>query len=728
MDSAYPYQPAGTIGLTVLTDQSQSSTLILPYPLVEMETSLGLTPSGQTLCLLQSPDLCKAEDTHDAQRKTPPVDGDRSLTALIHSPSEFLALPPAPSLEQTEVNSVHEMTEEAEVGANAGAREGAIDNLDSKHLQDKTQKSAPTRPRLAGEQGQDKTKRTRGNNFTKTQELRPSSHRVKTQEKPTVPNTKRKRNPPELSHDSLKKPGTHLSMHMLESVQVFHPLGKKSEYKTGISSTRALLNFSHNKYSSTDPATTSLQDVPCEGRGPGKTLGNAQCPQSRVCKEYPSLAQYELPLPGKECSQVVYYDHKSLGPLMAGELGQCLQAYGSVSYPGSQASTLQLEMVVVLKDIQPMNVQKPFSTSATPAQDIPDTSLQVVEMVTSLSLTPSGQTLCLLQSPDLCNAYIHDAQMKTPPVDGERTLTALIHSPSEFLALPPAPSLEQIEVNNVHEMSGEQSTPQNAYEGTKGNQGASLLPLAHPDMQQPLMYTDAGSLRQKPANHNAILASNSLGLEEPGALQSVMVSGIDLEDMTTLVSDIQLPQLLNSLTDLENGNITLQFNPMRLMQQLQGYTMEVLQQKPDLIDFMVEYFTCLQRPAPRIQTRSSPPLGPFTQESSVVTLVEEVSGKVRILIRSKTKMNKNGGNQDVEIAHCHKEQYFGELALVTNKPRAASAYVVGDVKCLVMDVQALQRFLGPRMDIMKRNISHYEQQLVKMFGSDIDLLDPGQKM
>ncbi|XP_059124687.1 cAMP-dependent protein kinase type II-alpha regulatory subunit isoform X4 [Peromyscus eremicus] len=102
------------------------------------------------------------------------------------------------------------------------------------------------------------------------------------------------------------------------------------------------------------------------------------------------------------------------------------------------------------------------------------------------------------------------------------------------------------------------------------------------------------------------------------------------------------------------------------------------------------------------------------------------SGEVSILIKSKTKTNKNGGNQEVEIAHCHKGQYFGELALVTNKPRAASAYAVGDVKCLVMDVQAFERLLGPCMDIMKRNISHYEEQLVKMFGSNLDLLDPGQ--
>ncbi|XP_007499885.1 cAMP-dependent protein kinase type II-alpha regulatory subunit [Monodelphis domestica] len=98
------------------------------------------------------------------------------------------------------------------------------------------------------------------------------------------------------------------------------------------------------------------------------------------------------------------------------------------------------------------------------------------------------------------------------------------------------------------------------------------------------------------------------------------------------------------------------------------------------------------------------------------------SGEVKILIKSKTNKDTE---DEVEIARCQKGQYFGELALVTNKPRAASAYAVGDVKCLVMDVQAFERLLGPCMDIMKRNISNYEEQLVKMFGSSVDLSDPG---
>uniref|UniRef100_A0A3B4CJ45 cAMP-dependent protein kinase type II-alpha regulatory subunit n=1 Tax=Pygocentrus nattereri TaxID=42514 RepID=A0A3B4CJ45_PYGNA len=98
------------------------------------------------------------------------------------------------------------------------------------------------------------------------------------------------------------------------------------------------------------------------------------------------------------------------------------------------------------------------------------------------------------------------------------------------------------------------------------------------------------------------------------------------------------------------------------------------------------------------------------------------SGEVKIMMKSKTKADRQD-NAEVEITRCTRGQYFGELALVTNKPRAASAYAIGDVKCLVIDVQAFERLLGPCKEIMKRNIVHYEEQLVALFGSSMDLRD-----
>ncbi|XP_057617245.1 uncharacterized protein C2orf78 homolog [Chionomys nivalis] len=448
-DSACLYQRAGTTMLTEPTDQNQISASTFSYPVVEREMTLGLTPSGQTLCLLQSPDLGNA-CTQDAQMKTAPANGDRLLIALMHSPSEFLTLLPAPSLEKTQKNSADEMNAEqstpldsyegtesnqdalplplahpgmqqplnysdagilrqkqtshnatlgnsslgledtetlksamesstdfadmttlvadihlpqllnfntgldqmedctasqikdskdikrdqaqsrtsifigrSELGIkknqkvsdvlhgalqarnhhedmlkedDPGTIKGAIDNMAN---QGKSQIFVPKRPSIARAQGKEKAKETREKNSKKTEELKPSRHRVKAEEKPAIPKTKRKRNPPELSHDSFKKPRTHLGMHMLESVQVFHPLGKKSEKKTGISSSRALLNFSSNNDPQTGPTTTSLGDVPREGRGPGKAPGNAQRTESSAHKWCPSLSLDELPPHGK---------------------------------------------------------------------------------------------------------------------------------------------------------------------------------------------------------------------------------------------------------------------------------------------------------------------------------------------------------------------------------------------------------------------------------------------
>ena len=92
--------------------------------------------------------------------------------------------------------------------------------------------------------------------------------------------------------------------------------------------------------------------------------------------------------------------------------------------------------------------------------------------------------------------------------------------------------------------------------------------------------------------------------------------------------------------------------------------------------------------------------------------------------------------------------YFGELALVTHKPRAASVTAVGGkvrvagkyfefstklylkaIKItfvffvLVLDVNAFERLLGPCMDVMKRNIVDYDDQLEKIFGSKANISD-----
>lgn len=76
------------------------------------------------------------------------------------------------------------------------------------------------------------------------------------------------------------------------------------------------------------------------------------------------------------------------------------------------------------------------------------------------------------------------------------------------------------------------------------------------------------------------------------------------------------------------------------------------------------------------------------------------------------------GDGEVEVSRLNQGQYFGELALITHKPRAASVYAIGTTKVAFLDIEAFERLLGPCMDIMKRNFDDYEKQLKEIFGAN----------
>lgn len=73
--------------------------------------------------------------------------------------------------------------------------------------------------------------------------------------------------------------------------------------------------------------------------------------------------------------------------------------------------------------------------------------------------------------------------------------------------------------------------------------------------------------------------------------------------------------------------------------------------------------------------------------------------------------NPNKPEEEVQLTRYGRGSYFGELALLQNQPRAASAIADGDCKCAVLDVQAFERLLGPCKELLMRNIPIYEQQL-----------------
>lgn len=62
--------------------------------------------------------------------------------------------------------------------------------------------------------------------------------------------------------------------------------------------------------------------------------------------------------------------------------------------------------------------------------------------------------------------------------------------------------------------------------------------------------------------------------------------------------------------------------------------------------------------------------------------------------------------------------YFGERALVTREPRQATALAKGDVLLMELDIATFERFLGPCLDLMKKNMDNYQDQVKQIFGGD----------
>ena len=73
-----------------------------------------------------------------------------------------------------------------------------------------------------------------------------------------------------------------------------------------------------------------------------------------------------------------------------------------------------------------------------------------------------------------------------------------------------------------------------------------------------------------------------------------------------------------------------------------------------------------------------------------------------------TVTSKAEGKDEQELSKLKVGDYFGEIALLTNQPRAASVMATGAAKCLFVDSKAFNQLLGPVTDILRRNMDNYK--------------------
>lgn len=67
----------------------------------------------------------------------------------------------------------------------------------------------------------------------------------------------------------------------------------------------------------------------------------------------------------------------------------------------------------------------------------------------------------------------------------------------------------------------------------------------------------------------------------------------------------------------------------------------------------------------------------------------------------------NKGEDPVHVMDYKEGDYFGEVSLLKNQPRAASIIAETDLVALFLDRQMFNRLLGPLKDILKRNMELY---------------------
>ncbi|XP_055335196.1 cAMP-dependent protein kinase regulatory subunit-like isoform X2 [Paramacrobiotus metropolitanus] len=64
-------------------------------------------------------------------------------------------------------------------------------------------------------------------------------------------------------------------------------------------------------------------------------------------------------------------------------------------------------------------------------------------------------------------------------------------------------------------------------------------------------------------------------------------------------------------------------------------------------------------------------------------------------------------NEEVVVGKLGPADYFGEIALLYDKPRAATVRADGILKCVKLDRPRFERLLGPVSEILKRNVQQY---------------------
>jgi CRP-like cAMP-binding protein len=102
----------------------------------------------------------------------------------------------------------------------------------------------------------------------------------------------------------------------------------------------------------------------------------------------------------------------------------------------------------------------------------------------------------------------------------------------------------------------------------------------------------------------------------------------------------------------------------------------------------------------------------------------ELGEEMYVIQTGSVEITKKTGGLEIPIATLGRGEFLGEMAILNNKPRTATARVVEDVKCLVLDARTLEAMIQKNSEIALRLIKKLAARLDAADGLVQILLNP----
>ncbi|EAL67645.1 protein kinase A regulatory subunit [Dictyostelium discoideum AX4] len=103
------------------------------------------------------------------------------------------------------------------------------------------------------------------------------------------------------------------------------------------------------------------------------------------------------------------------------------------------------------------------------------------------------------------------------------------------------------------------------------------------------------------------------------------------------------------------------------------------------------------------------------QDGEVIVRQGDPGDRFYIIVEGKVVVTQETVPGDHSTSHVvselHPSDYFGEIALLTDRPRAATVTSIGYTKCVELDRQRFNRLCGPIDQMLRRNMETYNQFL-----------------